>query len=410
MFIVNRSRQVNIAKLAKSIPALAWIVLFSALGIFSLYWLVVLKHHTYGGDYGIYFNAYTSARAGSNPYAPFAVGAGFVNHPIVMVLVRIMFFKDQHQSLVLWSGASVTARLISIGLTIYLALWQRVKEADDLTRVMVASILPGLLLVFGPFLEAITVGQVDTFALMFVLGSLLLSELDLPGLAGASIGTAILLKTSPVIFLAYFILTRQYRVVVFAAITILMLTVLSGIPFPGDVIGQFINILPKLSSAIHPTGYNLSLGSTAFRLWGDRTFWSASSVIPIANKVLLILTAGSLSLFAWRTDHKSRHRRMWLFACFQVLTVVFSPLVWYHHFTFLLFPLILFLRGPSSLVRGLGVISITLIQAERYFEAVSKEIPWPSLIALFVLLITAYVCYLFPPIPKEDSYRSGGHG
>jgi alpha-1,2-mannosyltransferase len=250
------------------------------------------------------------------------------------------------------------------------------------------------------------VGQVDTLALMFVLGSLLFSELDRPGLAGISIGVAILLKTSPVMFLAYFILTRQYRVVLFAAITAVVLTVLSGIPFPGDVTGQFISILPKLSNEIHPTRYNLSLSSTAFRTFGDLTSYSISTLIPIADKLLMVLAVGSLSLFAWRIESKSRDRRIWLFACFQILTVVFSPLLWYHHFTFLLFPLLLFLRGPSSAIRGLGVISITLIQAERYFEAVVRAIAWPSLVAILMMLIVAYACYMYSPLAKATSYPS----
>jgi hypothetical protein len=150
-FIVGSFRRKNLARLVRSSSGLAWIVLFTALGIFSLYWLVILRHHTYGGDYRIYLNAYMAARAGSNLYAPYAVGSGFVSHPIVMVLVRLLFFRDQYQSLVLWSGVSVCAWLISLAMTIYLTLWRSIKNADDFSGVIAASILPGLCLVFGPF-------------------------------------------------------------------------------------------------------------------------------------------------------------------------------------------------------------------------------------------------------------------
>ena len=398
------ARLLGRSKMARPIKptiALAWMVLFLTLGIFSLYWLVVLKHHTYGGDYQIYLNAYSTARKGLNPYAPYSVGSGFVSHPIVMDLLRLLFFKDEHQSLVIWSGVSVGAWLVSLAVALYLAPWHDSNKEGSLSRAIGATFIPALFLLFGPFLEAITVGQIDTLALVFVLGSLLFSELDKPVPAGVSIGVAILIKTSPVVFLVYFVLTRRYRVVVFAGITAVVLTLLSGLPFPGDVSGQFVSILPKLSNEIHPTRYNLSLGSTVFRLLGDSSSWWTSSLIPVANKVLLFIAVGTLSLWAWRMDHNTRKRRLWLFACFQIIMVLFSPLVWYHHFVFLLFPLVLLSSESSFAVRSIGVTSMTLIQAERYWEAMVRAIPWPCLVALLLMFATAYVCFIRPPLTQK---------
>lgn len=94
---------------------------------------------------------------------------------------------------------------------------------------------------------------------------------------------------------------------------------------------------------------------------------------------------------------------MWLFACFQILAVVFSPLVWYHHYVYLLFPLVLLLSESSILACVLGVTALTSIQIERYFESHVIWFPWPTLFGALMLLLSAYVLFIRLSLARNTS-------
>ena len=157
---------------------------------------------------------------------------------------------------------------------------------------LVAILLLATFMLFGPFLETIALGQVNALALFLILASLLLSELDRQVLAGISLGTAILLKTSPALFIVYFLLIRRYRVVLTTLATALLLTLLAQIPFTTRISEQFISIVPRLSNELHPSLYNQSASSMVFRLLNDFRPSDLNTIIPAVNKMVLgVLTS-----------------------------------------------------------------------------------------------------------------------
>jgi alpha-1,2-mannosyltransferase len=221
-----------------------------------------------------------------------------------------------------------------------------------------------------------------------------LSELDKPFFAGLSLGIAILLKTSPALFIIYFLIIRRYRVVLVTLATVLLLTLLSQVPFPTNIVEHFLSIIPKLSNEIHPTPYNQSISSIAFRLLSGLPPSDLNTIIPFINKTILGVLISVLVWYGWRSACQSRYARMWLFACFQILAVIFSPLVWYHHYVFLLFPLLLLLSDSSSLARVVGILVLTSFQVLRYFESIVVWFPWPALFGILMLLLSAYILFI----------------
>jgi alpha-1,2-mannosyltransferase len=370
--------------------SLVYFVIFSMLGLFSLFWLVSLTFHSYGADYRIYLNAYVDARAGVNPYEPYFIGTSFLNHPLVLIIVRLLFLQGGLLTSLVWSFVSVIAWLACFMMATSLS---KPGSSNPLHESFSAQdiFLLTLFMVFGPFLETISIGQVNTLSLFFILASLVLSEMDRPVLAGVSIGTAILIKTSPALFLIYFLLIRRYRVIIAALVTMLVLTLLSQIPFPIDVITPFFTTVLRLPDAIAGGNYGFALTNFASRILAEVGIVGANNFIRWGQRTVFVILILLLSWFGWRYKLEKKGARIWLFACFQVLAVFFSPLVWYHHYVFLMFPILLLISQPSIYVRGIGLVVLTAFQLERYFGHTVVWFPWPSILGTVLLSISVIV-------------------
>jgi len=86
--------------------------------------------------------------------------------------------------------------------------------------------------------------------------------------------------------------------------------------------------------------------------------------------------------------------KMWLFAAMNMLMVVFSPLVWYHHSIFLLLPLVLLLFHRSGAYWAAGMGLLLIIQAERLIEHMTGPVGVAVLFAHLALAVAAISIYL----------------
>lgn len=245
----------------------AFFVPYTALAGFSLSWLITITSHRFGDDFAIYIRALGDALAGADPYAPYSVGTGFLNHPFVLVLVRVFHFQQhQFRSALLWASTSVTAGIASVFLCrLILAGLAYFRDASRATISPEAELLLGFLF-FAPFIETVAIGQVNAFAHLSILGSFYLSERGNDWLAGSAVALAIAFRTSPVLLLIYFLFVRKRKVIISGLFFLALLTLASALMFSGPVLGGFFATLGRLSSEIHPSGYNASFLSIGYRL------------------------------------------------------------------------------------------------------------------------------------------------
>lgn len=160
---------------------------------------------TYGSDFNIYFQALTNAIGKENPYLPYSIGISFINHPTVLSIFRFFYFEGHRfRSLLLWSGVSVTAWVGALLITNDILSIIDKSRSNELSRNRRSLMLIVLFMMFGPFLETIFVGQINTFALLFLYASFFFAERDRDLLAGCSLGLAVIFKTSPIIFIVGF--------------------------------------------------------------------------------------------------------------------------------------------------------------------------------------------------------------
>ena len=70
----------------------------------------------------------------------------------------------------------------------------------------------------------------------------------------------------------------------------------------------------------------------------------------------------------------------------MALMVTFSPLLWYDHNVFLLLPYALLLFASPAAYWVLGLLALSLVQFERYFEFGLIDFPWPVVSANPIVL------------------------
>ena len=373
----------------------AFFIPYAALAGFSLSWLITITSHRFGDDFAVYVRALGDTLAGVDPYAPYSVGTGFLNHPFVLVLVRIFYFPDHRfRSTLLWASMGVAAWIASVLLC--KSMLNGVSDQDERRKPVIGQDV-GLLiafLFFAPFVETVALGQVNPFALVTILGSFYLSERGRDWLAGLGLGLAIVLKTSPILVLVYFLLVRKRKVFVSGLLSLTLLTAATALLFSSEVLNGFLVTLGRLSSEIHPSGYNGSFLAISFRLLSDAGIRNLEVLLPATNKGLLSLLLMSVVYLVWKFPITTQKQRIWLFALVLVLMVNFSPLLWYHHIAFLLLPYSLMLFASPPAYRVLGLLSLSLVQLERYFEFAVFDFPWPVVGANLILLTTVLIGFI----------------
>ena len=226
------------------------LVAYLVLAQFSEFWLGIITNHDIGEDFHIYYDAYVKAVSGENPYLPYDIGDSFVNHPFVLSFLSLFSW---HQAGLLatffWIITSAITWVILVWLILHvvragLADHGAKKAYQYFVLILVAS------LGFAPFWETIHIGQINVFVILCLCLMFYYSEQDKPIQSGAFLALAIALKTSPVVFVFYYVVTRKFSLLLSCAISLAILSLIPFFQFYPRILTDFLTILPKLGSEI----------------------------------------------------------------------------------------------------------------------------------------------------------------
>jgi len=381
----------------------AFLTLAVGLAVHSVYWLATLTGHPIGEDFDIYERALAATRDGANPYLPYAIGRSFVNHPFALSLLSCFSWMGPALALLAWMAASAVVWLASTALAFALAFKARDSGPGVLFQQEIAL---ASLAIFAPFLETVYLGQINAFAVVAICLCFFFSAQHRPSMAGLFLALAIVLKTSPILLLLYFLCRGERRVVGSTIAAILALSAIPALQFGPQVLTDFLTLLPRLGWETHLSPYNESLLSVLIQM-GQRLGWHGSW------KLLLMLVRGGLAavtvVACWRAfagRRASGVKSLVNGGAFIMLVVVSSPLLWYHHSVFLLVPLVLLLTDPRPLLRGMGAGAALVVQAERLFEQVVVPVGIP-VVAAHLLLLTLLLAWPGPPTLRPSPDRGG---
>lgn len=352
---------------------------------FSEYWLGVLTHHDIGVDFHIYYDAYLKALSGDNPYLPYYIGSSFVNHPFVLSFLSLFsWHQEKWLATFLWVATSALTWVIVVRLVYYLVRTATAKREIPDDHRHLGWILAAFL-GFAPFWETVHVGQINVFAILALCLVLYYSERNKPVLAGIALGFAIVLKTSPIIFVLYYLVLRKFGLLISCAVTLALLSAVPLFQFSPSALTDFMAILPELGKEIQTSPYNQSILSLSVRLCDALGFENMDPVLTIGHKIALIGVLGLILLPALARP-STKLSRLWEFSLLTVTMTLFSPLVWYHHSIFLILPLTLLLLHSNRRYALLGIGLLFVIQFERLFEYKIANFAVPIALVEFVLL------------------------
>ena len=217
----------------------------------------------------------------------------------------------------------------------------------------------------GPLIYSFREGNATHFVLLLVIAALLLWRAGSDYAAGLVLGAAAVIKLPLLLFGAYFVLRRRWRIVFGGATVIGLVAVLSLAVF-----GRSLNALwydhcvaPFLGRTM--TGFNVqSIDSFLFRLVHGDLFllvWYPLEPTPAESAVKAIVVMALLAGALWlmiRAERKEpmpaeagalSGRDLLDYGLVLTLAVVASPLSWSHYYLLLLLPWGLYLGGRLPL-------------------------------------------------------------
>lgn len=302
-------------------------------------WNVFARTYVFGFDYRIYHLAASHALQGIDPYMPFGqqldVGASYLYHPAFLLFIAPLTRLDTLLAALVWTGIGV----------LLLALTWRLLRGRVALRREAGWFLLALLIVSTGLAESLWMGQVNALVVFLITLSVLQSDTR-PRLAGVALAIAIVSKTTPVIFIAFFLARRQWSVVLWAMIGAAVLTVAAIIAFGWPIMAQFLTVAVDLGSGSAPDkGVSLAVLLAKLGLPFGLMVWVQRGLA--AALILLALVA------LWRGRPP-----LLAFAAMLTGMVIVSPLLWGHHLVLAFSAIVIF----ASYRLRWAIAALTLLQ------------------------------------------------
>jgi len=284
--------------------------------------------------------------------------------------------------------AGVVWALLNAGMLLVTLRWFGRYVSDAPRGQWTASQFAPFMLTFPYWIYQFQLSQLTVFVLFACAGSLLLWESNRRALSGCALGLAILVKTTPVVLLGWFLLKRQWRASAACLVTILALGPVSDVLIfgPSKAAGYYNDWVHSavvngshryfMLNQVEVDHRNQASGVTLARLlhpvdarrhlWNDprSKHWGPSILVNVANvplptvarlHTLLLGGLGLLLLYVLRRPavalNRSQLRMEW--ALVMLAMVWFMPVLRLYHYAWV-FPLLAMLCN-ARLCREAGV-------------------------------------------------------
>lgn len=241
------------------------------------------------------------------------------------------------------------------------------------TKASAVNILLTSLILFAwhPFWEDLLYGQLSILVLTLLVFAFYLRQKGENFWAGIVLGLPIAIKLFGWLLLIFFILKKNWKLVIGSGITIAVTNIAAGIIVGFDhVFNYYLNAITEFSDYYHSFAYNYSLWTIGWRFFSG----TESNVLQGINAPPLIespTAAGITSIvlpllyiiigLSWALKAKETNTALAILVCVSVLV---NPIVWVHYFVILLFPFIILVNLLRSQdLPPLETISLMIITA-----------------------------------------------
>lgn len=357
----------------RSIRPRAYALPACLVGLAVAYWAVIssasVEYIQPRGSFSDFAHFYAAARAvrmsiGPGLYSPAllvqidqlpggcagtALQIPYINPPLLAILFQPFTALSCGDALRVWRLISI-AMWVAVTVLLAWQVWQRCarRGASPARSALAAAFIIALSAFSYPVLDGLWLGQVNLLLLGGIVLAWWLRERNQPIAAGMILAAITLIKLIPAVLIVYFLLRRDWRVLLGAAVgTVLLFGVMlvgaGGLP-------TLVAMIPALTSA---SGLMPSVNTAVIRL------------NPVLGPTLVAGAALTFVITVLLID-----RRGWTKAdpalgyAWAISTMlVISPIVWLHYLTWLIIVVaacLPYVQGRAH-VLGLGAVSVSLL-------------------------------------------------
>ncbi len=369
------------------------ILSISLVGI-GLLWPLRFVFPLLPSDLEIFLAAARELLAGGDPYQPFLIGASFVYPPTAFLLFTPLAALPEKLAALIFGGLSALAYFGALWILLWL-LQPAVRGIRLVARV-------ALFCLFTPFLVTLLIGQVNALILLllslFLLG---VSDERWGWLGDLALAAAIWIKMSPALLVVYPLLRRDGRRLARLGVGLLGWWLLALLCFGFQPWLSFAGIFPELLTS--PS---------------NRTLVAPMEWLPFDSPLLGLEVAWLKSLFSlaligfwvWVVTRWDRKSPPFAVLALGVITMtIASSLVWYHHFVFLVIPLLAVIvpnriYPTPAYVPSLAWVVFLCLQLDLVIIQILR-LPWGSWLGYLGLygIALAGLRYLRRQSPGETS-------
>ena len=275
-------------------------------------------------DYSFYSQALARTLTGGDMYAIREIGPGFLYPPPALLFVDILNLIP--------GGIAQGALFATLDMLMATTLIYLVGKKYAISPEKSAFLLV-LSLSFAPFLITAQLGQINMLT-QFGLGLLFCFALSFPWLAGLGLALAIFTKVTPVFFLLYLLATKNFKVLLWTALSLLGLGLLAGLRYGFQPFYTYVDVFHGLTGFI-PVGAKGQSLAVRLSIFGSE---SNIGLIQFGTTFYLLII---MLLSAWQTFRGGRSEASFIITS---LAMMLSPnILWYHHYVFFLLPLIIWM-------------------------------------------------------------------
>lgn len=301
-------------------------MLIISIFLFSLF--IALRVFSLGRypDFSVYYFGTKAFLSGINPYL--VTPDSFSNY-VYPPFVLLLFTPFLLFPLSLSSTIFLVISFASLFLGIYFCL----KTLKKFTWTAYFLVLSLSLFAF-PTKFTFGMGQVNLIILFLLSVSLYMLQQNKQTKAGYLIGLSFAVKLFPLLLLVYFLLKKQFKVIIAAlvTITILYLPTLLIIGMPDHII-FFRSVLPGIGNSYQAEYYNQALSGFFARLPLD-----PEAGIFVKNIISFLFVFISFLIIYKTKTRKSTNNLS--FSLVVTLSLIVNPFSWQHHFVWLILPFI----------------------------------------------------------------------
>ena len=316
-------------------------------------------------DFIYYQDALERFYAGQSPYAVRGIGPGYLYPPAALFIIEA--FSP------LKSVNLLAVVFIVVNVVLMTAMAHGIAKHYRLGWRQTWHWYP-LCLGFAPFLELLHIGQINVIT-MFGIFLLFTRARRSDFVAGLGLCLAVLTKVSPLLLFAWVVFCRLFKAGAVATVAIVLVSALAAARYGTEYTLEYVEVMQWLATIFMPGTNPMQLTAKLqwlnFQYPGIAWLEFAARQPAVVQRILtlhilaMILTSGVLT---WVLAKRGRAGGDEMFAIVALGMAISPNIMWYHHFVFVLLPLLVWMARSklNPLVVGWCLLGLFVMQYDRW--------------------------------------------